>query len=81
MKKQKTLFVSRVANLSKETILIHTSLPYTKIILLYDGKKDAEKIKIPSKLEIIPYKNLTILSREINKIYEQHTDYLILPNF
>lgn len=81
MKQQKTLLVSRVANLSKETILMHSSLPYTKVILLYAGAKSSEKVKTSSKLSIRTCSNLTVLNREINKIYEEFPEYMILPNF
>lgn len=78
---QKTLLASRVANISKETILSHSSLPYTKIVLLYVWEKDISKIPISKNIEIIYCPNLVALNREINNIYEKYSEYLILPNF
>ena len=81
MNTQKTVFVSRVANLSREVILKYENLPYTKIILLYSGEKDIEKVKLPNKIEAIVCKNLNAMNREINNIYKNYPNYLVLPNF
>ena len=81
MKKQKTLLISKVSSISKEVILRYANLPYTKVVLLYDGEKDIWKAKIPSSIEIVLCKNLVILNREINNVYDRYSDYLILPDF
>ena len=81
MKKIKTLLLAQVWNISKDTILQYTTLPYTKICLLYTGHRDTEKVKLPSNIEIISYTNLNTLSRAINSIFESYKWYKILPYF
>jgi hypothetical protein len=81
MNNQKTLFVTRGANLSKEVILKYENLPYTKIILLYSGDKSIEKVKLPPKMQVIVCKNLNVMNREINTIYKNYPEYLVLPDF
>jgi hypothetical protein len=55
MKNTKTLLLAQVSNVSKETLLSFSSLPYTKIQLLYSGIKDPLKIKLPSNISIVTY--------------------------
>jgi hypothetical protein len=81
MKQNKTLLLAQVRNISKDTLLQYTNLPYTKICLLYSGKRTLEKVKTPSNIEIIGYTNLNTLSRAINSIYEAYIEYKILPYF
>lgn len=77
----KSLLIAGVSSLSKETILQYTSLPYTKVCLMYKGNKDIEKIKIPSNIEVFSYSNLSGLTRAINSVYETYQEYLIVPYF
>lgn len=81
MKFQKTIFTSRVANLSTEVLLKYENLPYTKIILLYSGDRDLSKVKLPLKIEVVQCKNFNAMSREINNIYKKYPGYLVIPNF
>jgi len=81
MKVQKTLLLTRVANLKHETLLKFANLPYTKICLLYNGKRELEKIKVPSKIEIVEYTTLTSIHTQINNTYKKYLEYMIIPNF
>ncbi len=81
MKKIKTLLLAQVANVSKDTILSFSSLPYTKIVFLYDGKRDTEKMRLPAHMEIVSYNGQNSLSRAINMVFSEHLEYTIIPQF
>jgi hypothetical protein len=81
MNKMKTLFLAKVGNISKETLLRYKALPYTKICLLYSGAKDSKKLKIPTNIEVLHYTNLNTLSRVINSVYTQYPEYMVIPHF
>ncbi|NDK09722.1 hypothetical protein GW846_03000 [Candidatus Gracilibacteria bacterium] len=81
MKNTKTLLLAQVANVSKETLLSFSTLPYTKIRLLYSGNKDTLKIKIPSNISIVSYTGVNGLNRAINTAYTDFPEYMVLPLF
>lgn len=78
---KKTLLITRSTNISRDVILAYESLPYAKVVVLYMGNKDISQAKKSKKIEIISCKNLTLMNSEINKVYHEHPEYIILPDF
>jgi len=80
MKKLKTWLLTKLENISKSQIYNLSKLPYTKIFVLHNWELNAD-FKIPSKIEIIFYKNLVDLNRKIDRTIEKNLEYRIIPSF
>lgn len=81
MKKQKTLFVTRVGKFSPDQVLLYGNLPYTKVCLLYNGEREIDSIKLPANIIVVQYTNLNGLNRAIMSLYREYMEYMIIPYF
>jgi len=80
MKKIKTWLLSKFDNVTKNTIYNLSKLPYTKIFILHNWEVSLD-LKIPSKIELIFYKNLIDLNKKIDEVIAKNLEYRIIPNF
>lgn len=69
------------ASISADKILQYSNLPYTKVCILYIGKRDITVKKIPTKLEVVFVSDGNDLTRKIKYIFQKHLEYKIIPHF
>lgn len=81
MKKIKSCFLVMSANLTRDIILQYENLPYTKVCVLYTGKKDITEKKTSPKLEILSVSHGNDLARKMKQVFETYMEYRIIPHF
>jgi len=69
------------ANLTRDSLLQYSNLPYTKVCILYTGKKDITEKKIHSKLEIIAVNHGNDLTRKMKQVFDIYMEFIIIPHF
>lgn len=81
MKKNKSCLLLMSANLTRDALLQYNNLPYTKICILYMGKKDLTEKKLPTKIDIIVVRDGNDLARKMKQVFAVYIDYTIIPHF
>lgn len=81
MKNIKSVLLVMHANLSQDLLLKYANLPYSKVCILYSGKKELKHKKISPKLDIISFCDGNDLLRKMRLIFEKYTEYLLMPHF